>query len=182
MKRESSPLAILTSGMNAIGTILVLFIMIVILTDVIGRGLFRAPLSGTVEIVSMSIAAIVFLQFPSTLRAGRVIATDGFIDWLHERSVRAEQFCLAAYHLLGGIMFSVVCRYVVPLVIGVWNDNEFYGNIGVFTFTKWPVFSIIAFGSAVMALQYFVLAWQFVGAGIRRERLLEVDPAARVVS
>ena len=182
MRSHFSPLAALTNGMNAIGSIMVLFIMVVILTDVVGRGLFKSPLSGTAEIVAMSIAAIVFLQFPSTLRAGRVIATDGFMDWVHSRSVRAEQFLLAAYHLLGGAMFVVVCRYVTPLVVSVWEGNEFYGNIGVFTFPKWPVFAIIAFGSAVMALQYFVLAGQFVGAGIRRERLIEIDPATKVVS
>ena len=63
--------------MNALGTLLVLFVMVVILADVIGRTALRAPLGGTSEIVAMSIAAIVFLQFPSTLRAGRVIRSDG---------------------------------------------------------------------------------------------------------
>ena len=181
MKRPSLFTA-LTNTMNAIGSLLVLLIMGVILTDVIGRGLFHDPLSGTPEIVAMSIAAIVFLQFPSTLRAGRVIATDGFMDWLHARSVKAGEYLEAAYHVLGGVMFTVVCVHVVPLALSAWEDNEFYGNIGVFTFPKWPVLSVIALGSAVMALQYFVLAVQFVRAGRRNERLMHVDLASKVVS
>jgi len=182
MKARFAPLGALTNAMNALGTVMVLFIMAVIVTDVMGRALFRAPLSGTAEIVAMLIAAIVFLQFPSTLRAGRVIQTDGLLEWIGARSVRTEQFLLALYHLLGGIMFVVVAAYVWPLVLGVWRNAEFYGNIGVFTFPKWPVFGIIAFGCSVMAIQYFVLALRFVGAGRRRVRLLTVDPASKVVS
>jgi TRAP-type mannitol/chloroaromatic compound transport system permease small subunit len=182
MTARSTPFGFLTTLMNAIGTIMVLFIMAVILVDIVGRGLFKHPLSGATEIVAMSIAAIVFLQFPSTLRAGRVIATDGFLEWVHARSVRAEQFLLSAYHLLGGILFAVVAAYVAPQAVSVWEGREFYGNIGVFIFPKWPVFATIAFGSAVMALQYFILAWQFVGAGIERRRLIEIDPANKVMS
>lgn len=182
MKVRFAPLGALTSAMNAIGTVLVLFIMVVILVDVLGRALFKAPLSGTAEIVAMSIAAIVFLQFPSTLRAGRVIQTDGLLEWVGARSVRAEQYLLAAYHVLGGAMFVVVSAFVAPLALGVWRNAEFYGNIGVFAFPKWPVFAVIAFGSAVMALQYFVLAAHYVGAGARRVRLMTIDPATKVMS
>lgn len=168
--------------MNAVGSGLVLLIMLVILADVLGRFLFKEPLEGTPEIVAMLIAAIVFLQFPSTLRAGRVISADAFLEWMARRSVRAEQWLLCAYHLLGGAMFTVICLHVWPLLLGVWADKEFYGNVGVFTFPKWPVFAVITFGSAVMALEYFVLAWAHARAGRRRERLMTIDPATRVLS
>ncbi|MGQ0652005.1 MAG: TRAP transporter small permease subunit [Betaproteobacteria bacterium] len=168
--------------MNAVGTALVLLIMLVILVDVLGRFLFKDPLEGTPEIVAMSIAAIVFLQFPSTLRAGRVINTDAFLELVAMRSVRAEQWLLCVYHVLGGAMFTVVSIHVWPLLLGVWAGKEFYGNVGVFTFPKWPVFAVIAFGSAVMALEYFVLAWAHARAGRRGERLMTIDPATRVLS
>jgi TRAP-type C4-dicarboxylate transport system permease small subunit len=180
--RPFSLLGALTALMNAVGTLLVLLIMVVILVDVLGRFLFKDPLEGTPEIVAMSIAAIVFLQFPSTLRAGRVIQVDAFLEWVATRSVRAEQWLLCLYHVLGGGMFLVVCLHVAPLARGVWVGNEFYGNIGIFTFPKWPVFAVITFGSAVMALQYFVLAWDYLQAGRRRERLMSIDPATRVMS
>ncbi len=177
-----SPLGMLAAAMNAAGTLMVLVIMVVILVDVFGRFLFARPLPGTPEIVAMSIAVIVFLQFPSTLRAGRVIATDGFLDWVGKRSIRAEQWLLAAYHVLGGVMFVVVSSHVWPLARGMYANGDFYGSLAVFTFPKWPVYGIIAFGCAVMALQYAVLAWQYVNAGVRRERLFEIDPANKVLS
>lgn len=180
--RRFSPLGALTALMNAVGTVLVLLIMLVILADVLGRFLFSDPLEGTPEIVAMSIAAIVFLQFPSTLRAGRVISTDAFLEWVAMRSIRAEEWLLSTYHVLGGAMFLVVCLHVWPLLLGVWAGNEFYGNVGVFIFPKWPVFAVITFGSAVMTLQYFALAWAHARAGRRGERLMKIDPATRVMS
>ena len=177
-----SPLGFLAAVMNATGTLMVLVIMAVILVDVFGRFLFARPLPGTPEIVAMSIAVIVFLQFPSTLRAGRVIATDGFLDWVGQRSIRAEQWLLALYHLLGGSMFVVVSSHVWPLARGMFASGDFYGSLAVFTFPKWPVYSIIAFGCAVMAMQSVVLAVQYIGAGLRHERLFEIDPANKVLS
>lgn len=176
-----SALGVLTAAMNAAGTVMVLVVMAVILVDVFGRFLFSRPLPGTPEIVAMSIAAIVFLQFPSTLRAQRVIAADGLVEMLGRRSVRAEQWLLALHHAVGAAMFAVVCRWVWPLVLDAHANQDYYGSLGVFTFPKWPVFAVIGFGSAVMALQYAVLAAQFVRAGVRRRRLFDIDPADRMV-
>ncbi len=177
-----SPLGALAAAMNAAGTLMVLVIMLVILIDVFGRFLFATPLAGTPEIVAMSIAVIVFLQFPSTLRAGRVISTDGFLEWVGRRSIRAEQWLLAFYHLLGGAMFVVVCSHVWPLMRGMFANGDYYGSLSVFTFPKWPVYAVIAFGCGVMSVQYLVLAWQYVMAGRRRQRLMEIDPANKVLS
>lgn len=182
MAGRFSLLGAITSAMNGLGTLLVLFIMAVILTDVIGRTALHAPLVGTSEIVAMSIAAIVFLQFPSTLRAGRVIRSDGLLDWVGTRSARAAHLLSSAFHILGGIMFVVVTIYVAPLALAVWRDGEFYGNIGVFTFPKWPVFGVITFGSAMMVLQYFAIAWQDALDAIRGKPIAEVDISTKVLS
>lgn len=179
---DRTPLARLAAVMNAVGTCLIFVIMAVMLIDVGGRFLFNDPFEGTAEIVAMSISAIVFLQFPSTLRAGRVINTDGFLGWIGARSIRAEQWLLGVYHLIGAAMFVVVTVYVWPLARAAWASDEFYGNIGVFTFPKWPVFFVIAFGSGVMALQYLTLAAGYASAGWRRQRLIDIDPATRVLS
>lgn len=182
MKSPRSVLGALTAAMNAVGTVLVLLVMVVILIDALGRFLFKLPLEGTAEIVAMSIAAIVFLQFPNTLRAGRVIHADAFLEWIASRSVRAEQWLLALYHLVGAAMFTVVCIYVWKLFATGWDGNEFYGNIGVFTFPKWPVLAVIVFGCAIMGIQYAMLAWSYFRAGERAVRLMPVDPTTRILS
>jgi TRAP-type C4-dicarboxylate transport system permease small subunit len=172
----------LTSAMNALGTCMVLFIMLVVLADVLGRFLFSSPLSGTPEIVAMSIAVVVYLQFPNTLRAGRVIAADGLAGVLAARSVRAEQWLLAFHHLAGAAMFAIAAWYVAPLVAKAWRGGDFYGSVALFSFPKWPVYAVVLFGCAVMALQYLALVWGLARAGLKRERLLPIDPAHKVLS
>ncbi len=172
----------LTRGMNALGTCLVLFIMGVVLADVIGRGLFSRPLTGTAEMVAMSIAVVVFLQFPSTLAAGRVIAADGLVERLGKRSVRAEQWLLALHHAVGAGLFALTGRYVWPLLRIAYDSGDYYGTPAMFSFPKWPIFSVIFFGCTIMALQYAVMTIGFTRAGWQRRRYIEVDPANKVVS
>jgi TRAP-type C4-dicarboxylate transport system permease small subunit len=177
-----SPLGALVASMNAAGSCLVLLIMVVILVDVFGRFLFNKPLPGTPEIVAMSIVAVVYLQFPSTLRAHRVINSDGFLTCIAARSVRCEQYLLAGYHALGGMMFLIVCRYVAPLAAEVFDNGDYYGTPSVFSFPKWPVYAVVAFGCAIMALQYVVLTVEYARAGWGGRQLFEVDPAMKVLS
>lgn len=172
----------LTRGMNALGTCLVLFIMGVVLTDVIGRSMFSRPLTGTAEMVAMSIAVVVFLQFPSTLAAGRVIAADGLVEWLGQRSIRAEQWLLALHHAVGATLFAVTARFVWPLLVIARDSGDYYGTPAMFSFPKWPIFAVVCFGCAVMALQYLVMTVGFARAGWQRRRYIEIDPANKVVS
>jgi TRAP-type C4-dicarboxylate transport system permease small subunit len=168
--------------MNVLGTSMVMFIMLVVLCDVFGRFLFNKPLAGTPEIVAMSIAVIVYLQFPSTLRAGRVISADGLIESIGKKSVRAEQWVQAFHHSVGGVMFALTAYFVSLLVIKAFNSNDFYGSVSLFTFPKWPVFSVIVLGSAMMSIQYFLLTFGLLQAGLRRQRLLTIDPSNKIVS
>lgn len=172
----------LTRGMNALGTCVVLFIMGVVLTDVIGRSLFSQPLTGTAEMVAMSIAVVVFLQFPSTLAAGRVIAADGMVEWLGRRSVRAEQWLLAVHHAIGGVLFGIAAFYVWPLLRIAMASGDYYGNPAMFAFPKWPILAVICFGASVMAIQYGVMTIGFVRAGWQRRQFIVIDPANKVVS
>lgn len=173
----------LTAAMNAVGSCLIIFVMLVMLGDIFGRFVFNAPIRGVPEIVAMSLVAIVFLQIAHTLRSGRVIFTDGFLGWLARRSVRAEQGLLASYHLLGAAVFAIVVYAVVPKLRSVYESGEFYGVVGSFTFPKWPLYTVIVFGSALMCIQYLTLAGAFVRAAVAGRRLnAELDPADRVVS
>lgn len=172
----------LTTAMNAAGTAMVLVIMAAILADVLGRLLFARPLPGTPEIVAMSIAVIVFLQFPSTLRAQRVIAADGLLGLLGARRPRAQRVVLAVHHAVGAVMFAVVCRFVVPKVHEAWAAQDYYGSLSVFTFPKWPVFAVIAFGCATMALQYALLAFEHLRGAWRGESMAEPELGERTVN
>ena len=49
-------------GERAVGTIVVLLLVVAVNADVVARGVFSAPFSGTVEVVQFSMVLIVFLQ------------------------------------------------------------------------------------------------------------------------
>jgi TRAP-type C4-dicarboxylate transport system permease small subunit len=182
VKQTDSIFGWITRLMNILGTSMVMYIMLVVLCDVLGRFLFKKPLAGTPEIVAMSIAVIVYLQFPSTLRANRVISADGFIEVIGKRSIRAEQWLQAFHHLVGSVMFGVTTYFVSKLVLKAWDSNDFYGSISLFTFPKWPVFAVIAFGSFMMTIQYLILTYGLIKAGRDGIRLLTIDPSNKVVS
>jgi TRAP-type C4-dicarboxylate transport system permease small subunit len=71
--------------LNSIGTIWIFLLMVVIVTDVIGRTVFTRPLPGVPELVSLSIVGIVFLQIGQALRSGRITRVDILIEFLDRR-------------------------------------------------------------------------------------------------
>ena len=172
----------LTDAMSAAGTLLVVGIMVLMDADILRRALANAPIPGVPEIVTMSLAAIVFLQFAATLRAGRMIRSDGLEHWLGRRSARAAHGLQVAFCLLGAAVFVLMAWGVGPILLKAWRSSDAYGSVGVFTFPKWPVLAVVCFGTVVMALQYLVLAAGHVRAALRDEPCVGADPAARILS
>lgn len=143
----------LTIALNVIGTLLILAIMILVNSDVIGRGIFNTPISGVPELVSMSIVAIVFLQVAHTFRKGRLTRTEALLSWIERKSVRFRAFvelvfCAGAIAILGQLLFASY-----PLFIKSWIRNTYEGTIGNFTAPIWPVKLIILIGCTALLLQ-----------------------------
>ncbi len=147
-----------TGALNVIGTLLIVAIMVLVNADVIGRGLFNAPVSGVPEMVSMSIVAIVFLQVAQTFRRGRLTRTEAVLGWLGRRSIRARAgaellFALAAIGLVG-----VLLRASGPLFVKSWVRGTYQGTIGDFTAPIWPVKLIILIGATALLVQLILFA------------------------
>ena len=72
MENNQSNLARLFKGwvfsLNSVGTAWIFLIMLLINVDVLMRALFRKPIDGVSEIVSISIVGIVFLQLSDAVR------------------------------------------------------------------------------------------------------------------
>jgi len=66
-------------GANAIGTLCVLALVVIVNYDVVARGVFNNPFMGAVEVVQFSLVFIVFLQLPDVVRVGRLTRSDGFL-------------------------------------------------------------------------------------------------------
>ena len=76
----------IAQSFNIMGTILIIFIMIIVNADVIGRELFLMPIAGVPMMVSMSIVAIVFLQTPQTFNRGRLTQNVSILNAIGRRT------------------------------------------------------------------------------------------------
>jgi TRAP-type mannitol/chloroaromatic compound transport system permease small subunit len=156
----------LTRAMNALGTVWILGLMVLINADVIGRNLFGAPVSGVPEMISLSIVGIVFLQLADTLHAGRFTRADLLLERLRrQRPALADAFH-AFFHAVGAaLMLVILWASWEPLVYSV-RILEYVGAIGNFQAPVWPIKLITLVGLGVTALCYALLS----AADLRRLR------------
>ncbi len=154
----------MTVGLNVLGTLLIVAVMVLVNADVIGRGMFDNPISGVPEIVSMSIVAIVFLQIAQTFRKGKLTRTDAVLGFVQRRAPRLRigldfLFSLAAIALVWQIFTASA-----PLFKKSWIRNTYEGTVGDFTAPIWPVKLIILIGCAALLVQLVMFATE---AGLR---------------
>jgi TRAP-type mannitol/chloroaromatic compound transport system permease small subunit len=145
-------------AMNALGTLWILALMVLMNLDVAGRNLFGAPVRGVTEMVSLSIVGIVFLQLADTLRTGRFTRADVLLDQLKKRSPAMSDALQALFHLVGlGLMVVILLASWQPLAEAV-RIREFVGAVGDFQLPVWPVRLITLLGLLATALCFLLLA------------------------
>jgi len=149
----------LTGAMNALGTVWILALMVLINLDVAGRNLLAAPVRGTTELVSLSIVGIVFLQLADTLHCGRFTRADVLLDRLQRARPAFADALHALFHLVGlALMVVILLASWEPLVESV-RIREYVGAVGDFQAPVWPVRLVTLVGLAVTALTFALLAW-----------------------
>ena len=150
----------LIDGLNAAGSLVIAAVMLLMCADVLLRNLLNHPLDGVAELVATSIIVIVFLQLPSTLRHGRMSRADLFIDPFIQTHPVAGKRLRALFSLAGIFACGVIAYASWPMLARAWNDSEFFGVEGVFTFPTWPMRLVVCVGAALAAIQYVLLMWQ----------------------
>lgn len=147
----------LTSAMNALGTLWILALMVLINADVLGRNLLSAPVRGVPELVALSIVGIVFLQLADTLRVGRFTRADVLLDRLERTSARLCDALHALYHAVGAALLGVILWASWSPLVEAVRIREYVGAIGDFQAPVWPIRLITLVGLAVTALCYLML-------------------------
>jgi len=147
-----------TAGLNVIGTLLIVLIMLLVNFDVIGRTLFNAPVSGVPEMVSMSIVAIVFLQIAQTFAKGRLTRSEAVLGVLANRAPKVATFMELVFSLAAIALIWQLFAASAPLFRKSWVRNTFEGTIGDFTAPVWPVKLIILIGCAALLVQLVLFA------------------------
>lgn len=144
--------------LNGIGTLWILALLILINADVFGRNILHAPINGVIEMVEISMIAIVFLQLGDATRNGRLTRSDGFFGLIKRRAPRTGNTMGAVFDLLGALFMFFILYGTWPSLIEAWTLNDYVGNEGVFTAPKWPMIFILILGSLVTLLLFVKLA------------------------
>ena len=158
----------LLGAMNALGTVWIFLLMVLINADILGRELFSAPVRGTTELLSLSIVGIVFLQLGHTLMVGRMTRSDMVIENLLTLRPRIGRGLQGLFNLLGVLFLAVIFWGSIAPFEEAIEIGEYVGAAGDFTAPTWPIRLLILIGSAATGLQYLVMAWQdfrFVATG-----------------
>lgn len=158
--RRRASFGALTEALSAIGTTWILALMLLICADVVGRAALDRPIAGVPEMVQFSIVGIVFLQLAQTLRTGGLTRSDVLLGALMRRRPRVGHLLEALFALTGLVLFVIILVTTWPLMLSARADGDFYGNVGVFQVTVWPLKAIIVIGCAATAIQFLLLGWQ----------------------
>ncbi|NKC14429.1 MAG: TRAP transporter small permease subunit [Gammaproteobacteria bacterium] len=143
-------------GANAIGTLMVLVLVLVITFDVIARSVFNAPFLGAVEVVQFSLVFIVFAQLPDVVRAGRLTRSDGLLILLGGRAPRLQRCLHRCIDTLAGALMAVIAIAIWPEFIAAYQADDYFGTPGIFTAPWWPLKGVI-FVSACLCAALFAL-------------------------
>ncbi len=157
--RGFAPLGAITAGLNAVGTVLIIALMLLVNADVIGRNLLKAPVPGVVELTEAAIVIIVFLQVGHTLRAGRFTRSDGLFSALEKGRPRIASGLDALYSLTGAGLFGLLAVNAFGRFSEAWEGGYYAGILGAFTMPTWPIELTITIGSVVMTLQFLAIFW-----------------------
>jgi TRAP-type C4-dicarboxylate transport system permease small subunit len=145
-------------GLNAVGTVWIFVLMLVINADVFGRTVFSAPLPGVPELVRLSIVGIVFLQIGYTLRSGRITRVESLSIALARRWPRFALAMQGCYSLCGAALFVILFVSCRPIFVRAWTNGDYAGVEGYVTYPFWPIYLILLVGCACSALQFLVFA------------------------
>lgn len=157
-----------TQALNALGTVWILALMVLINTDVIGRDLFNAPVRGVTELVSLSIVGIVFLQLADTLATGRMTRADVLLDRLKRTRPALTARLQALYHTVGAALMAVILWAAWEPLVESIRIQEYVGAVGDFMAPVWPVRLIMLIGICTTLVTFLLLA----GMDLRRARAL----------
>ncbi|WP_323765788.1 TRAP transporter small permease subunit [Marinovum sp.] len=147
-------LTLINQVMASVGTLLIFLQMLLICSDIAARFLFDRPISGVLEIVELTIVAIVFLMLPNSIATGALVRSDALFSAL-QRSRPAIARMMDLFFSLIGVLVLAAIAY------GVWGKltlailrGHFTGNPGIFTAPIWPALLCIVIGSAWGAVNF----------------------------
>ncbi len=141
---------------NALGTLVVLALVVLLNVDVIARGVFSAPLKGTYEMVQFSVVLIVFLQLADVVRVDRLTRSDGFLNVIHGRRPKVAANMRRIINALSAILMGLIAYITFPEFLHMWDTQDYFGVPGLFTLPWWPVKLVITMGTSLSCVIFVI--------------------------
>jgi TRAP-type C4-dicarboxylate transport system permease small subunit len=145
-----------TQVLLVLAAVLAFLLCFLVVADVVGRVAFNRPVKGTVEIVSLSIVIICWLQSGYAIRSGGMLHVDTFIG---RASPRVQSVFAAVGALAGVVFFAAICWGSLDGAAHAWRSNEFEGE-GALRVPVWPAKFLLVLGAGLAAFNYVLLLLQ----------------------
>lgn len=153
LSRVANFIAILA---NALGTLVVLALVVILNLDVIARSVFSEPIPGVYEMVQFSVVMIVFLQLADVVRVDRLTRSDGFLTVIGGKRPGVAANMRRIINAVSAIFMGLVAYITYPEVLHMWDTQDYFGVPGLFTLPWWPVKLVITFGTALSCLVFVI--------------------------
>ncbi len=155
---------------NNVASLVVVFLMLLISSDVILRGGFNSPLPGVPEIVKFAIVGMFWLQCAYALRARKHLRTTILLGAL-PRPMQVGILVLNA--MVGAAMFGFIVWLGWNETVKTWEIGAFEGEHPV-RIPIWPLWGILVFGAALTMIQFLLDIGRYLTEGPARDEISEV--------
>ncbi|MEO1985295.1 MAG: TRAP transporter small permease subunit [Martelella sp.] len=158
---------ILVDGLAALGTLLILVLMLVISADIVMRNLLGSSLPLVSELGALLLVMIVSLQLATTIRADRLARTEIFFPGFRLKRPVAGSILSALFNLTGAAMIGLIAWSSFLILQKDWTSGEYIGVSGIATLPVWPFRAFIVFGVAVAACEFLFRAVGDLAASVK---------------
>ena len=145
---------LISRALQLVAAVWLFAVSLMILADVVARGLFDRPILGIKELVANSIVIIAFLQLPYTVRIGAMLRAEIIDGWLSPAGLR---ILLAVAYVLGAVLFFLIVVASWEPMLRAWATGEYEGEGGLRVVT-YPVRTVIVAGSVLATVNFILLA------------------------
>jgi TRAP-type C4-dicarboxylate transport system permease small subunit len=150
------------SGLNALGSLLIVALVVLINLEAFSRTLFNKPFDGVIELIEISIVAIVFLQLADATRRKMLTQSDGLLHIALQRKPRIGRAMGVFINSLGVTFMALIVYGSIPLLQEAWNEGHYVGVAHVFTAPTWPIKFILVLGSTMAMIQFAIFVWSYL--------------------
>jgi TRAP-type C4-dicarboxylate transport system permease small subunit len=147
---------LMVDTMSALGSVLIVVLMVIICSDVVARNLFGASLPVVAEVSALTLVMIVYLQLGAAVRHNRLARADLLLSALEQRSPRGAAALNALFQLVGALMLGLLAWSTIGILEADLARGRYVGVTGVLTVPTWPFRAVILFGISVAALESLV--------------------------